>query len=61
MISDRELADLQSAVQARLPDYLADLERLVNIDCGTYTKAGVDEVGRWVAGQLRALGASVRR
>jgi glutamate carboxypeptidase len=60
VISDRELAGLQSAIRALLPDYLADLERLVNIDCGTYTKAGVDEVGRWVAEHLRALGASVR-
>jgi glutamate carboxypeptidase len=38
---------------------MADLQRLVNIDCGTYTKAGVDEVGRRVAAQLRELGASV--
>ena len=41
------------------PAYLADLERLVNIDCGSYTKAGVDEVGRWVAAELRGLGAEV--
>ena len=38
---------------------MADLERLVNIDCGSYTKAGVDEVGRWVATRLRELGAEV--
>jgi glutamate carboxypeptidase len=31
----------------------------VNIDCGSYTKRGVDEVGRWVAEQLRELGAAV--
>ena len=42
-----------------LPNYLADLERLVNIDCGSYTKAGVDEVGGWVATRLRELGAEV--
>ena len=47
-------------VEALLPDYLRDLERLVNIDCGSYTKAGVDEVGRWTAGFLRdQLGAVV--
>ena len=34
--------------RADLPAYLADLERLVNIDCGSYTPDGVDEVGRWV-------------
>ena len=44
----------------REPAYLADLERLVNIDCGSYTKAGVDEVGAWTADRLRSLGATVR-
>ncbi|HEU4671314.1 MAG TPA: M20 family metallopeptidase, partial [Candidatus Limnocylindrales bacterium] len=34
--------------------------RLVNVDCGSYTKAGVDEVGRWVAERMRSLGADVR-
>ena len=41
------------------PAYLADLERLVNIDCGSYTPAGVDEVGRFVAAFLEAAGAAV--
>ncbi len=54
-----ELADLRAAVAAALPAYLADLERLVNLDCGSYTKAGVDEVGRWVAARMRTLGAEV--
>ena len=40
-----ELDALRSAVAADLPAYLADLERLVNIDCGSYTPDGVDEVG----------------
>lgn len=44
----------------RLPAYLADLEHLVDIDCGSYTKAGVDEVGRWVQQAFRDLGADVR-
>lgn len=59
MVSDDELQRLRAAVEAFLPDYLADLERLVNIDCGSYTKAGVDEVGRWVADQLAELGAAI--
>jgi glutamate carboxypeptidase len=59
MVTDSQLSDLRAALGASQADYLADLERLVNIDCGTYTKAGVDEVGRWVATQLRELGASV--
>src|SRR5687767_13880826 len=60
MVTDNELGGLQAHIESGLPDYLADLERLVNIDCGSYTKSGVDEVGRWVAGQLRELGADVK-
>ena len=56
-------AELERAARRRRrppsPRILADLERLVNIDCGSYTKAGVDEVGRWTADRLRALGATV--
>lgn len=58
-VTDSELEQLRSFVAGALPDYLADLERLVNIDCGTYNKAGVDEVGRWFAEQMGGLGADV--
>ena len=54
-----ELHDLRAATEAALPEYLRDLQRLVDVDCGSYTKAGVDEVGAWVALRLRELGASV--
>jgi glutamate carboxypeptidase len=54
-----ELDALRSAIGADLPAYLADLERLVDIDCGSYTPSGVDEVGRWVASFLTDLGAAV--
>ena len=54
-----ELDALRTAVGADLPAYLADLERLVDIDCGSYTPAGVDAVGRWVAAFLADLGADV--
>ncbi len=53
------LARLRSLAETVLPDFLADLERLVNTDCGSYTKTGVDEVGRWTADRLRSLGATV--
>ena len=53
------LERLRSAIDTDLPDYLADLERLVNIDCGSYTPAGVNEVGRWTGQFLSGLGASV--
>jgi glutamate carboxypeptidase len=54
-----ELSGLRTAIRGDLPAYLADLERLVNIDCGSYTPAGVDQVGRWVASFLADLGATV--
>jgi glutamate carboxypeptidase len=54
-----ELDQLRSSIKSRLPSFLGDLERLVNIDCGSYTKAGVDEVGRWTGAFLGEQGASV--
>ncbi len=57
--ADRELDALRSSIAADLTDYLADLERLVNIDCGSYTPDGVNEVARWVATFLSELGADI--
>jgi glutamate carboxypeptidase len=57
--STAELAGLRTAIAAELPAYLANLERLVNIDCGSYTPAGVNEVGRWTGEFLADLGAAV--
>src|SRR5262245_33605013 len=57
--SPTALDGLRAAISADLPAYLADLERLVNIDCGSYTPQGVDEVGRWVGAFLAELGATV--
>jgi glutamate carboxypeptidase len=54
-----ELVRIRAAVDAAIPDLLVDLQTLVNIDCGSYTKDGVDEVGRWVGGFLRALGGTI--
>ena len=54
------LARLRAQVAASLPGYLADLATLVDVDCGSYTKDGVDLVGRWTAEVLRDLGASVQ-
>ena len=54
-----EIAALRSTIEAALPRYLDDLATLVNIDCGSYTKPGVDRVGEWVAERMRALGAAV--
>ncbi len=54
-------AALRRIVDARLPRFLADLETLVNIDCGSYTPEGVNRVADFVAGSLRELGADVER
>ena len=59
LVAPRDLDALRAAVEGGLPAYLADLEQLVNVDCGSYTKAGVDEVGRWTRARLEALGAIV--
>ncbi|CAN5652243.1 M20 family metallopeptidase [soil metagenome] len=60
-LSTPGLAELRRTVESFLPDFLRDLERLVNVDCGSYTKSGVDEVGSWTAARLEALGARVER
>ncbi len=54
-------AALRRIVEARLPRYLAELEQLVNIDCGSYTPEGVNRVADHVADALGALGATVER
>lgn len=56
-----DVHQLLQIAEGMLPDLLADLEHLVNIESGSYTKAGVDEVSTWMAGQLAALGASIER
>jgi glutamate carboxypeptidase len=58
-VSEDELERLRRLVDEVRPAYLEDLATLVNIDCGSYTKAGVDRVGRWVRRFLERLGARV--
>jgi glutamate carboxypeptidase len=58
--SAAELDALRAAIASDLRAYLGDLERLVNIDCGSYTPEGVNEVGRWVAAFLTEIGATVQ-
>ena len=61
LVADTELDALRGIAEAGLPVFLADLERLVNIDCGSYTPAGVNEVASWVAAEMAANGATVER
>jgi glutamate carboxypeptidase len=60
-IGPAELATLEAAIRADEPAFLRDLERLVGIDCGSYTPEGVDEVGTFVSEFLERLGATVER
>ncbi|MBA3586692.1 MAG: M20 family peptidase, partial [Chloroflexi bacterium] len=52
---------LRHLIEARLPRFLAELETLVNIDCGSYTPDGVNRVADLVADALRQLDAQVER
>ena len=58
-VSADELAELEEILEDELPAYLEDLATLVNVDCGSYTKAGVDQVGRWTGRFLERLGGTV--
>ena len=55
------LEQLREQVSRRLPEYLADLEELVSIESGSYTKPGVDLVATWMAERLAASGATIDR
>jgi glutamate carboxypeptidase len=59
MISDDELSNLQTHIESRRQAFEADLVRLVNVDCGSYSKAGVDEIGAWVTERMQSLGGDV--
>ncbi len=59
-VGDDELAAIEARIRADEAVYLADLETLVNIDCGSYTPDGVDRVGEFVAAFMGARGATVR-
>ena len=60
LVTGAELDAIHATVEAGLPAFLADLERLCNIDCGSYTPQGVNEVADWVAADLASHGR-VRR
>lgn len=60
-VETAELESIGARLADDLPAFLADLERLCNIDCGSYTPTGVNLVADWVAAQLSAMGAHVER
>lgn len=50
------MLNIQPFLESSLDQFLSDLATLVNIDCGTFTKPGVDFVGDWVNGRGQAWG-----
>jgi glutamate carboxypeptidase len=51
--------DVERAEQL-MDDYLEDLKTIVNIDSGTFTKAGIDRVGAYLQERFQAFGFSTR-
>lgn len=51
-----KMNEIQTWLQERLPEFLDDLRALVDVDCGTANKSGVDAVGRLFRDRLRAAG-----
>jgi glutamate carboxypeptidase len=60
-VSADELRRLEATVGAGLPRFLEELERLCDIDCGSYSPAGVNEVAAWVVSAFETLGGAVER
>jgi glutamate carboxypeptidase len=58
-VTAEELTVIEANVRAAEAAYLADLERLVNVDCGSYTPVGVGEIAAFVTEFLAGLGANV--
>jgi glutamate carboxypeptidase len=61
LVSAAELDAIRARVAAAEPAFMADLGRLVNLDCGSYTRDGVNQVASWVAAFLERLGGEVAR
>ena len=49
--------DIEQA-QKHMDEYLHDLKTIVNIDSGTYTKAGIDRVSAYLQNRFQTLGFS---
>jgi len=56
-----DLTTLQAAVTARHARYLTELQQLVNLDCGSYTPAGVNRVADFAVAALADVGAAIER
>ncbi len=52
---------IHSFLTAAYDNLLADLAALVNVDCGTHNKAGVDVIADWIEARCRDWGVHVER
>jgi glutamate carboxypeptidase len=56
-----DLLSLRDLAAARFDTFVADLERMVNVDCGSYTPAGVNEIADMCEARFRDAGWEVDR
>ena len=56
-----DAAGLRDIAAGRYDELVAELERMVNIDCGSYTRAGVNAIADLCDARLRARGWEVER
>jgi glutamate carboxypeptidase len=55
------MTSLLSFLNSSYANFLDDLATLVNVDCGTHNKAGVDRVGEWIGARCADWGWEVER
>ncbi len=53
------MADLIQLISDQMPNYMRDLETMVNTDCGTHNKAGVDAIAKIARERVLQFGAEV--
>jgi glutamate carboxypeptidase len=56
-----DLLSLQDLAAARFDGFVRDLERMVNVDCGSYTPAGVNVIADMCEARFRDSGWEVER
>ena len=61
LVGDSELVAIRARIGAAEPDLLADLADLVNVDCGSYDRDGVNEIATWIVAFLARIGGEVTR
>ncbi len=53
-----QVRSLVEQAEQSMPPFLDDLQSIVNIDSGTYTKVGIDRVGAYLQERFQSLGFS---